>query len=236
MNYVIDIALIVLLVLVVSASVKKGFLTSLLESLSLAISATLSYFLTPTVSEFIYQKFVYNSVKTKLSETLSKVTSGESLGDKVAELVGNIPASATRLAEAFGVNINSLADSVTNSSVGTDEALINTVTDKIAYNILIVAIEALVFLVLFILLAVIIKLLAKLIGKAANKLRLVGPLNRLLGGALGLIKAALLILVICTVLFFIAGASDNSTVVSTIEASKIYGLISANNPIINFLS
>lgn len=236
MNYVIDIILLLLAVMIITASAKKGFLSSLLESLSLIISATVSYFITPGVSEFIYQKFVYNSVKNKLSEAILSISSGQSLGDKVTELIGKLPEGALRLAESSGVDVNSLAASVSQSSVGTNEALVNTVTDNIAYNILIVAIEAVVFLVLFILLSVVIKLFSKLITKIMKKLRLMGSVNKFFGAALGVIKAVVVILIICTVMFFIAGASDNASVVSTIEASKIYEFISANNPILNFLS
>lgn len=236
MNYVIDIILIVLAVLIISASAKKGFLSSLLESLSLIISAAVSYFITPGVSEFIYRKFVYNSVRNKLSAALLSVSSGESLGDKVTKLVESLPEGALRLAESVGIDVNSLSTSVSQSSVGTNEALVNTVTDNIAYNILIVAIEIIVFLVLFVLLSVLIKLFSKLLTKIMKKLRLMGSVNKVLGAVLGIIKAVVVILVVCTVMFIIAGSSDNATVVSTIEASKIYEFISANNPILNFLN
>ncbi len=236
MNYVIDIALIVVAVIVVSLSAKKGFLSSLLESLSLVISAAVSYFITPSVSEFIYQKFVYNSVKSKLSEAILSISSGQSLGDKITELISSLPESALRLAQSAGVDVNGLATSVSQSSVGTNEALVNTVTDNIAYNILIVAIEAIVFLVLFVLLSIVIKLISKLLTKIIKKLRLMGSVNKLLGAVLGVLKAAVIVLVICTVMFFIAGATDNGDLTSAIEASKIYAFVSANNPIISFLS
>lgn len=236
MNYVIDLGLVAVAIIVISASAKKGFLSSLLESLSLIISAAVSYFITPSVSEFIYQKFVYNSVKSKLSEAVLSISSGQSLGEKITELVSSLPEGALRLAQSAGVDVNGLASTVSQSAVGTNEALVNTVADNIAYKILIVAIEAIVFLVLFVLLSIAIRFFSKLLTKIIKKLRLMGTVNKLLGAVLGVLKAAVIVLVICTVMFFIAGSTDNVGLADTIAASKIYEFVSANNPIISFLS
>lgn len=237
MSYIIDIILIALIVFVVVSSKKKGFVASLLESLSLIISTAFSYFLTPRISDFLYENVVSGIVRNKFENALAQnVPQKASAATKVTELTNTIPSFAVKLAGFVGVDLNELSRAAsTGKNVSTDE-IISVVMDKVAYAVLIVAIKALVFIVLFIVLALLIKSLTKIIGKIANKLPIVGKVNKLLGAALGVIKAIILVFVICTVLYFIAGASNGSSFTEIIESSKIYGFVSGINPVINFLN
>lgn len=237
MSYIIDIILIALIVFVVVSSKKKGFVASLLESLSLIISTAFSYFLTPRISDFLYENVVSGIVRNKFENALAQnVSQKASAATKVTELTNTIPSFAVKLAGFVGVDLNELSRAAsTGKNFSTDE-IINVVMDKVAYAVLIVAIKALVFIVLFIVLALLIKSLTKIIGKIANKLPIVGKVNKLLGAALGVIKAIILVFVICTVLYFIAGASNGSSFTEIIESSKIYGFVSGINPVINFLN
>ena len=92
-----------------------------------------------------------------------------------------------------------------------------------------------VFIILFIVLSIVIKFVVSLFSKLLDKIPLVGSLNSLLGGALGLIKAGVLVFVVCTLLYLIVYSTDNVDIKAFIADSYVYQFMTENNPIIDFI-
>jgi hypothetical protein len=69
-----------------------------------------------------------------------------------------------------------------------------------------------------------------------EKIPLVKETNKITGGILGLLKAGVIIFVVSTVLFFVAGVSDNEEFISFIYSSKIFELVNNNNPLLNIFN
>ena len=72
MSYIIDSILVALIIFIVVSSNKKGFVASLLESLSLVISTALAYFLTPGISDFLYKNVISGIVRNKFENVLAE--------------------------------------------------------------------------------------------------------------------------------------------------------------------
>lgn len=235
-EYAVDIVLAAIIIIFVAVGLKKGFVSTLLESLSLVISAVGSYVLCNPVSDFIYNTFVSNSIKGKFTEIIAEnLPSGAVLSDKTDALLNALPPFTLKLADYAGFNIRESISGITSAAAENTDLLVNDFADIVAYGVLIILIKGIAFVVLFILLSIIVKMLSGLLGKVINKIPLVGKANKALGGALGLIKAIVVVFVVCTVLYFIAGTSSDLSFVPAVESSKIYGFVTANNPMINLL-
>ena len=94
--------------------------------------------------------------------------------------------------------------------------------------------EVVVFVVLFVIFALALKFIASMFKKA-NDIPLLGKLNAILGGVIGLVKAFAIVYVGCTVFYFIAGMSGSGPVIDAVNGSIIYGFIMENNPIISLI-
>ena len=74
-----------------------------------------------------------------------------------------------------------------------------------------------------------------MLSSLLDKIPLVGTANSLLGGGLGLIKAVIIIYVICTVSYLIVISDNAENLKPIISNSYIYQFIAENNPVIDFI-
>lgn len=234
MTYIVDIVIIALFVLVVAMAYKKGFLSTIIDTFALAISAVVSYMFCETVAESVYNLFVRSLVETRFTRVLEEISSTLSVSDKVNAMIEGLPPSAVKLAEVMGVNFNSLTLSMSGGGNLSDEALINLAVEKIGHPIMINVTEVVTFIAMFIIITIALKFLAG-IFKKANDIPLLGKLNAGLGGVIGVVKAVAIIFVACTAFYFIAGMSGAEPVIEAINNSKIYAVIIENNPIIGLI-
>ncbi len=234
MAYIVDIAIIALFVFIVVMGYKKGFLSTVIDTFALAISAVVSYMFCEQVAQGAYDLFVRNLVETRFTRVLDDISSTLSVQEKVSAMIEGLPPSAVKLSEAMGVNFNSLTLSMSPGGNLSDEALIQLAVDKIGHPIMIAVTEFVTFIAMFVVITLALKLLAG-IFKKANDIPLLGKLNAGLGGVIGVVKAAAIVFVVCTAFYFIAGMSGAAPVIEAINNSKIYAVIIENNPIVNLI-
>lgn len=234
MSVIVDIILVALFVFLTVAAYKKGLISTLIDTLSVVISAVVSYKFFESVAEKAYDLLMRDLVETRFTRVLDEISSGLSISDKVFAMIDGLPQGAVKLAEAMGVNMNSLATSISSSGNLSDEELISLAVDKIGHTIMINVTEVITFIALFIILTLALKFIAKIFQKA-NDIPLLGKLNASLGAVIGLAKAAAIVYVVCTAFYFIAGMSGAGPVLEAINSSKIYAIIIENNPIINLI-
>lgn len=233
MNYIVDAIIIALIVLVIVRSAKKGFASSLVDTFAMVIASVASYMVTPKVAQFLYDNFIRSTVSKGFEKALDEISSGAAINEKVDAMIASLPESAVNLAQSLGlVNINSIGSGLHMSGAIDNTELISTVLNDIAYNVMITITKVVAFFVLFVLFTLVLRVVSKFLENV-NKIPLIGKLNSTLGGVLGVVKAVIIVLVVCTVMYFIVSSSNNTELVNAISGSKLYNLITENNPILN---
>ncbi len=234
MAYIVDIVIVALFVFIVAMAYRKGFLSTVIDTFALGISAVVSYMFCDPVAEGAYNLFVRDLVETRFTRVLDDISSSLSISEKVTAMIDGLPQGAVKLADVMGVNFNSLKLSMSSGGNLSDDALIDLAVDKIGHPIMITITEVVTFVAMFIIITVALKFLAG-IFKKANDIPLLGKLNAGLGGVIGIVKAAAIVFVVCTVFYFIAGMSGAKPVIDAVNSSFIYGFIIENNPIVNLI-
>lgn len=233
MNFIVDAIIVALIVLVIVHSCKKGFASSLVDTFSMIIASVVSYFVSPKVAQFIYDYFIKNTVSRGFEKALDEINTGVAVNEKIDAMVSSLPEGAVNLAHNLGlINLNAAGMGMHMSGTVENTQLIATVLNDIAYNVMITITKVVVFFILFVAFTLALRVLSKFLKKV-NKIPLIGKLNAGLGGALGVVKAAIIVLIVCTVMYFIASSSDNVQLVSAISGSKLYNFINGINPILN---
>ncbi len=233
MSFIIDILIVVLFVVLVGLAYKKGFLSTVIDTFSVVISAFVSHKIFENVAESAYNLFVRNLVETRFTRVLDDVASNLSVAEKLNAMIDGLPQGAVKLAQIMGVNTNALTTGIFANGVSDDE-LISLAVDKIGHTIMINITEVVTFIALFVLITIALKFLASFFKKA-NDIPLLGKLNALLGAIIGIVKAVAIVYIACTAFYFIAGMSGAAPVIDAVNSSVIYGFIIANNPIINLI-
>ena len=164
---------------------KKGFLSTVIDTFAVAISAVVSYKFFEPVAEGAYNLFVRDLVETRFTRVLDDVSASLSMTDKVNAMIEGLPPSAVKLAEAMGVNFGSLTASMSAGGNLSNDALIQLAVDKIGHPIMINITEVITFIAMFVVITIALKFLAG-VFKKTNDIPLLGKLNAGLGGVIGI--------------------------------------------------
>ncbi len=234
MAYIIDILIVVLFVFLVSLAYKKGFLSTIIDTFAVVISAIVSHKIFEGVAESAYNLLVRDLVETRFTRVLDDISSTLSVTEKINAMIDGLPQGAVKLAQIMGVDMTSLSSSMNTAGSLSDDELIKLAVDKIGHTIMINVTEVVTFIALFIVITLALKFVAG-IFKKANDIPLLGKFNALLGGVVGVVKALAIVYIGCTAFYFIAGISGAAPVIEAVNNSFIYKFIVENNPIISLI-
>lgn len=92
-----------------------------------------------------------------------------------------------------------------------------------------------IFIILLIILNIAFKALSTLLSSLIEKIPLVGTADYILGGVLGLLKAAVIIYVVCTVSYLAVVTENADSLKTIISNSYVYQFITENNPIVDLI-
>ncbi len=229
-----DIVVVAIVVLVIVMSAKKGFVATCLDSFSMVISAFASYKLCAPVSNSLYDMFIKDLVKTEFRQALDEMSSSLSVKEKVAGMVSSLPETAVKLAKSMGIDVNNISSVVAQSDANND-TLIETIADTLAYDIMITLTEIVVFIILFILVTLLVRFVSSFFSHNLEKLPFVGKLDTLLGGALGLVKALVIVFAGSVVVYIVARTSEPGPILDMVLSSKVYMFMDQYNPIFDVL-
>ena len=227
-KYIFDIVLGVVAVVIIVFTAKRGFVLSLLNTVAVALSGFLSYKFSKPVSEFIYSSFLYDKIETKLTEVLSGLSKDVSFDSKIQAMTDSLPESVVNASQGLGVNLESAIKAI-DLEVFSNEKIVNAFIDNVASDIIISVLEVVSFVVLFVLLSFILKNVAIIFSKLVRKIPIVGKANIILGGVLGVVKAFVLVVMICFVICPLVFVIDIPWLENVISQSIVYQFLIENN-------
>ncbi len=234
MAYVLDIAVILIVVATVFAGYRHGFLKSVIGVVGLLASLLLAFFVSGMVADWVYTGIIQpkteEAIATGIEESIGTAASVEE-GLQVA--VEYIPGVVRNFMEDEGLSSESLAQQVDQTTGDTAKAVAVTVTDKVVRPVMILVVRSVSFLILFVVLLIVTGLLGKLLGGILKHTPLKG-LNSLLGALLGLLKSVMWVLFLVTLVQMIAHFSSDSAFISqkTIEDTTLVEAIADINPLV----
>ncbi len=240
----IDLIIVGIIVLCTKKGAKDGFAKTLVGFFAFAIAIVLAGVLCAPVANFVYDKAVREPVENAVYSAVSENFVGGELSG-TAEQISGVVDTAIEKIPAFirGITgIESKRDAVLQSVNELESADIREITDNIVLKyvapVVIRILSILVFVVLFVVLLFACKLLSKGL-KLVNKLPLIGKLNAFLGGVLGVLKGAVIALVLCWILVAVTndgGSLFDIVTAETIESSLILKTVATYNPLNLILS
>lgn len=235
MTVVLDIILVCLFVVLVATAAKKGFVLTVLEVIAIIAALFCASYISEPVAQSSYDVFLKgNIVKTVNSEISEKQVSAN-IGDIAFDA---IPQYAIDFAECASVDTQALKTDINNTisnavNSGKLDELGDIVEEKCVRPIAVPAIRIILFLIIFVVALLVFRLIAAALSKTV-KLPLVGTLDTVLGGLLGAVRGAAVLLVISTLLVTMLSSGD-SDFAAAVRESKVVELVNSYNPFIDKL-
>lgn len=217
-----DIAIAVILLLCFISGIKKGLIDTVLGLIGGLVSFIAAILLAETVANFISPLFgigdaINNSVNGFLVKLLNPtgdagnqfavaIGSVENIQALVSEAIGKLGLPATFTASISNSIATSINTAITNSAVAeiAEKSLIEILTPMLGHVVMLVISVILGFIAIRIVVAII-EAIAKAILNTSKALR---DLNKFFGGLVGIVKGALVVLIIFTIGFFVLGGTE----------------------------
>ncbi|MEG1426347.1 MAG: CvpA family protein [Oscillospiraceae bacterium] len=224
MNWILDGAVILLMLIVTIAGIRKGIVRSAAEFLGAIASAITASWLGGLLSVWVYDRFF----REGLYERVLKASNGKEGAETVSSIFSALPDFVVRLLETNGITESSVVHTVGGASAQAAQKI----TDVLS-PVFITIIKVFAVIILFILFMTVIKGIASLLNRVC-RLPVLAQLNGLLGGVFGFCLSVILVWLIVGVLNFVSPVLSpkmKSQVDSAVKDSVVADVVVSLNPL-----
>lgn len=193
------IIVILIVTLFIIKGLKSGLVKSIFDLLSLFIVGILTWFLYPAVSKFLISTPLYDIIHSWLISTLQN---NSVLSTSIPDFLSELPSF--------------LKESIVVSSKNTIDALLSTASDALA----VLTVNVISIIILFIGLSIFAFFVRKL-GTFINKIIIIGPINKVLGGFFGFIQGMFMCYLVIMIISYFPTTKIYDYVAKDIEKSYI---------------
>lgn len=198
-KYVFDVVLLLISLVLIIYSAKKGFVSTVLSTASIVLATIFSKKGSIIASEFIYSSFLRVKITEKISSTVNELSDSVPLSERFDIMLNSFPEWMLKLSQASGFDLKVLSNGVLNSE-DSEEIFAESFTDCVVYPVVTDVLKVALFVVAFVLLIVLLFKVSKLLSKIIEKLPVIGKANTFFGMLLGVLKSGAIVFMLCSVL------------------------------------
>ncbi len=231
MSYVLDAIIILIILIAVFISAKKGFVHTLIKVVgfvaSIIIALTFSSPLATLTYDIIIEPVVINSAKNAISDTS---TAAENAVDTVWEKMPNFITENSFLQLSKGNITNDIQTKFEKDS----EAIAQNISDTLVAPAVIKSLSVLFSAILVFVMLFLVKYFAKYLNKLFS-FSVVGTINKTLGGILGIAEGFAISIIFCLIISLILSFTKNGFLIFTydsINASYLFKFLMGFSPFI----
>ena len=211
MSIILDAIIVLIIILFVFLSAKKGFVRTLIEVVGFIAAITIALSLSTPIANFFYDSAV-QPIVTKTVESVAN--DGSSNVNEAVDAVWNKLPDFLTESSFFNLSKDKLTDSISGNADTTElVSSINSFVKPPVSKLISVAVSV----ILVVVLLFVVRVLAKIVNKLFS-FSLIGDINKTLGGILGLIKGAAVCVIFCMVVGLILSFTKNGFLIFTYDA------------------
>lgn len=227
MFLIFDVIAVIIFVFTVVSCRNKGFMSSFLGTIKVALAIVISYVFMPTVSYYFRTGFVEKIITGSVTDRLHSLAASAQEGFNLEKLFGDMPTEFADILTRYGADSETLSERFGNMT----EAAENNLTDlaqTITYPVVKSVSNILAYAALFVGSLIILSIVIKIIG-LVMKLPVLKGIDRTLGLVFGVISGALLVWVYCNLVAFMINS------ISIVKPGLIGTNVFENTYIIKFV-
>lgn len=203
MGIILDLIVVAIILVTVAFSAKRGFVRVAVELVGFIAAILLTFAVSTPLANLTYDKFIepslVKSVSSSTGETASQVV--DSTWDSLPSFIKNNSAS-------LGISKDSYNEKISTNLAQGAETAAKTASQNVIKPVATKFIGLIISVVLLIVLMFVVKILAKYMNKLFS-FSIVGKLNRVLGGIIGLPKGIILAIAFCMLVSLIVSFTAN---------------------------
>ena len=222
-----DILVGVILLGMIFAGCRKGFLVSAVNAAGYLISCIGAYIGSRVLASTVYESFVRDKLVMSVSEALSDTVTDADITMQVTNALKGVPGILRNMVYGFFGNSNEIAERIEDKVLTSAGSISGSLVDQMLYPVIFVVMQSLFFLLLFAAMRVILSAVIEAL-RNIRRFPLVGTADTLAGGAMGFVEAILVLFVIVLVFRFLISVSGgkipffNEEVIDTTYVFKLF--------------
>ena len=190
-SFILDAVLIILCIIVVTVSVRQGFVKTVLSIVSSFASVLVSVTLTPYAAGFIYDKYLLGYISGGIKSTVLSLTDGGS-SEGIAKMFSDMPEVLSRIFARYNVGDDAVTSMSEEAALGS--LTVDGICDIIASPIASVLSNVIAFVVCFIVTVILLKIIIYLVDRFFD-LPVLKSINKAVGFLFGILLSALIVFV-----------------------------------------
>lgn len=224
---VMDVSVALIILGMVLSSSRKGFLVSLVNAAGYLVSCIGAYIGSRVLAQTVYEAFLRDKLVADVSEALADTVTSADVTMQITNALEGVPGILRNMVYGFFGNSNDIAAQVEGKLLSSTGSVSATLVDQVLYPVLYVVMQSLFFLLVFAAMRVILSAVIEML-RNIRKFPLVGTVDTLAGGAMGLLEAILVLFVVVLVLRFLISISGgkipflNEDVIETTYVFKLF--------------
>ncbi|MBQ5825678.1 MAG: CvpA family protein [Clostridia bacterium] len=220
----VDFVLMIIVIVTVIISMKKGFIKSVLSLACVVVSFVAASALCVSVAEFCYDNVIQHIVTSVIEDKINSIADNVSSINVIQSAVDSFPDVIIDQADALGVDIKGFVKDISLMNLSTEDTAMM-ISEHVVRPAALILLKVVCYLLLYIVFRLISGILANIINRIFN-VSVLKKLNRLMGAVLGLVKGIMIVIVVASLLNLYAAVIQNDgPVYQAIEFSSICGII-----------
>ena len=217
--YAIDIILLAIIIILTIRGHRKGFVRMFLETIGYIASAVCAWYVSNRYASVVYNSYFKEGVIRGIN---GRITDSETLDQATASFYA-IPDQLRGIAKNIGFDIGEIGKRISeagDSGENVATALENLVVGPIVETVC----KVVMFVLVMVAASIVLKFLIGIIGRLFN-LPVLKSANGLLGAIFGLINGVVVVCLLSTVVYLLAGVINNEVIANNISTSFVMKFI-----------
>lgn len=224
-QYIIDIILVAIVVVSALIAAKKGFFLTVMSIISAVAALIGAKVLSNPAGVFVYESIVRNPVLAKVQSMLPESLTTNDPQMILDGLLEQLPDGIVALIENYGILDNAVTMTGDVAAFFSLEQLEINYIKPFCLSVLSLLATVVIFYMLYVVLRLVSVFLNRILYKDKKK-----PANRILGAALGVVRAVIPLAILVLLLNFAADYNLNDSLTAAIENSKICTWVETVSP------
>lgn len=225
LKYAVDGVLVVVFLSTVLNSARRGFVRCVLSLVCVAVALVAALNFSQPAAEWSYDNLFSAPIEQKVAQALEEGFNSETAAQTVIQTIEMIPEVLTSQLTEFGIDVEALSEQIASLKLTPDDT-----AHKISVQIIrpgaLVLLKLICYIIIFVAVRFVLGLLIGLVSRLPAP-RIIHKADKWLGGVLGVVKGAVLVMVLCLLLNALLGLiAHESEVYAVIDSSVICRAVS----------
>lgn len=235
---ILDVCFAVTICWMVYQSYRQGFLQSAVRTIGFLAAGIVAFAGSRVLSEACYQLFFRDKLSATLETAILNTADTSDFSGKMQAVIDSLPSLVQNVLSATGVSAETLAGQLNDNAQQSAQQISEMLMDTVLHPLIVTMLNGICFLILFGAVMILVRSLVKVL-RGVRRIPLVGSLNALLGGAMGLVEAAVVWYVVTIALHFVLDISggfswlNRETIQDTWIFGRFYSLVLSTLPTIS---